>query len=173
MCSSLRVEVDCGRVNIQSSGGYGTLLLKAASPSAATATTPSTSSSASSPPGVAAKAAHRFTAFVSGRRSLSVVEMQAKVKKLVGKPASPASSTPACSSTTSEEPTDEELVSAVVDIESSQVQAPLLLRSSSRDEVPEMREQPAPAGVPPPASAGDAEVMRQRMQMQLFVFLCH
>ncbi|RVE66597.1 hypothetical protein OJAV_G00108950 [Oryzias javanicus] len=89
----------------------------AASASAAAIPSSSSSSSASAPPAVAAKAAHRFTAFVSGRRSLSVVEMQAKVKKLVGKPAFPASSTPASSSTTSEEPTDEELVSAVVDME--------------------------------------------------------
>ncbi|RVE66596.1 hypothetical protein OJAV_G00108940 [Oryzias javanicus] len=113
----------------------------------------------------------RFTAFVSGRRSLSVVEMQAKVKKLVGKPAFPASSTPASSSTTSEEPTDEELVSAVVDMESSNVQAPLSAPGTppppDDDDVADTEEQPAPVDVPPPASAGDAELLPESWRAAL------
>ncbi|XP_024117483.1 uncharacterized protein LOC112139021 [Oryzias melastigma] len=88
--------------------------------------------------------------------------MQAKVKKLVGKPAFPASSRPASSSAASKEPTDEELVSAVVDIESSHVQAPPSAPGAPPpppDVVAE--EQPAPAGVPPPPSAGNAEVTKK------------
>ncbi|XP_034064265.1 uncharacterized protein LOC117541213 [Gymnodraco acuticeps] len=68
-----------------------------------------------------------LAAFVSGRRSLSAVEMQAKIKKLVvPKPAFPASLRSALPSKPSEEPSDEELIRAVVDMEeSSDVQAPL------------------------------------------------
>ncbi|TKS65157.1 hypothetical protein D9C73_028123 [Collichthys lucidus] len=101
----------------------------------AAATTTSSSSSSSSSSTASAKAAEKpktalqFAAFVSGRRSLSAVEMQAKVKRLVTpKPAFPASSRPALPSTSSLEPSDEELVKAVVDIEESlDVQAPLSL----------------------------------------------
>ncbi|KAK1894941.1 Ubiquitin carboxyl-terminal hydrolase 16 [Dissostichus eleginoides] len=70
-----------------------------------------------------------FAAFVSGRRSLSAVEMQAKIKKLVvPKPAFPASLGSALPSKPSQEPSDEELIRTVVDMEeSSDVQAPLSL----------------------------------------------
>ncbi|XP_032365554.1 uncharacterized protein LOC116681699 [Etheostoma spectabile] len=73
-----------------------------------------------------------LAAFVSGRRSLSAVEMQAKLKKLAPMPALPASSfrpfRPALPSASTGEPSDEELVKAVVDLEkSSDVQAPLSL----------------------------------------------
>ncbi|KAM8891172.1 uncharacterized protein AB9W97_011833 isoform 2-T2 [Spinachia spinachia] len=87
----------------------------AASPSAAS----QRATSASQPLGSA------LTAFVSGRRSLSAVEMQAQVKKLVApRPASTAAHfspfRPALSSPRSSvEPTDEELVKAVVDLETS------------------------------------------------------
>ncbi|XP_041838379.1 formin-like protein 5 [Melanotaenia boesemani] len=92
--------------------------------SASTAATSTALVSASSQ----ARRASQFAAFVSGRRSLSAMEMQAKVQQLVGpKPAFPASLRPALSSRTPEEPTDEELVQAVVDIEgSSGVQPPPL-----------------------------------------------
>ncbi|XP_030577185.1 uncharacterized protein LOC115774174 isoform X2 [Archocentrus centrarchus] len=93
--------------------------------SAATAATSSSSSSSSSSSTASVSAAKmgpkstsQFAAFVSGRRSLSVVEMQAKVKKLAApKPAFPASFTPALPTRTSEEPTDEELVQAAVHTE--------------------------------------------------------
>ncbi|KAJ4941723.1 hypothetical protein JOQ06_011598 [Pogonophryne albipinna] len=66
-----------------------------------------------------------LAAFVSGRRSLSAVEMQAKIQKLVvPKPAFPASLGSALPSKPSEEPSDEELIRAVVDME-EYVQAPL------------------------------------------------
>ncbi|XP_034058144.1 uncharacterized protein LOC117537079 [Gymnodraco acuticeps] len=70
-----------------------------------------------------------LAAFVSGRRSLSAVELQAKIKKLVvPKPAFPASLRSALPSKPSEEPSDDELIRAVVDMEeSSDVQAPLPL----------------------------------------------
>ncbi|XP_033470523.1 uncharacterized protein LOC117249182 isoform X1 [Epinephelus lanceolatus] len=62
-----------------------------------------------------------LAAFVSRQRSLSAVDMQAKIKRmLVPKPARPASSfhpfSPALPSKPPEEPSDEELVRAVVDI---------------------------------------------------------
>ncbi|XP_054867675.1 uncharacterized protein LOC118471765 [Amphiprion ocellaris] len=92
--------------------------------STSTATRTSTSSTVSSSSvSVSAlmqdpRAASQFAAFVSGRRSLSAVEMQAKIKKLVvSKPAFPASSRRALSSEPPEEPMDEELVQAVVDVE--------------------------------------------------------
>ncbi|KAM6952072.1 uncharacterized protein PEZ65_009252 [Lycodopsis pacificus] len=110
---------------------------------AASSTTTSSSSSSSSTASVSAtsqraKSASQplgsaLAAFVSGRRSLSAVEMQAHVKKMVApKPASPASHfspfRPALSSSRSEEPSDEELVKAVVDLEkSSHVQTLLSL----------------------------------------------
>ncbi|MEQ2223665.1 hypothetical protein ILYODFUR_038950 [Ilyodon furcidens] len=62
-----------------------------------------------------------FAAFVSTRRSLSGVEMQAALKKLSSstKPAIPAASSrtsrPALSSKTPVEPSDEELVRATAD----------------------------------------------------------
>ncbi|KAJ4919490.1 hypothetical protein JOQ06_025908 [Pogonophryne albipinna] len=66
-----------------------------------------------------------LAAFVSGRRSLSAVEMQAKIQKLVvPKPAFPASLGSALPSKPSEEPSDEELIRVVVDME-EYVQAPL------------------------------------------------
>ncbi|XP_024114507.1 uncharacterized protein LOC112136815 [Oryzias melastigma] len=139
----------------------------AAAAAAIPSTSSSSSASASAPPGVVATAAHRFTAFVSGRRSLSVVEMQAKVKKLVGKPAFPASSRPASSSAASEEPTEEELVSAVVDIESSHVQAPPAPGAPPPPLDVVAEEQPAPAGVPPPPSAGNAELLPESWRAAL------
>ncbi|XP_041854829.1 uncharacterized protein LOC121648648 [Melanotaenia boesemani] len=111
--------------------------------SAATFATSTASVSASSQ----ARRASQLAAFVSGRRSLSAVEMQAKVRQLVGsKPAFPASLRPALPSRTPEEPTDEELVQAVVDIEgSSAVQAPPLPLHTA----------PPP---PPPAAASSTSV---------------
>ncbi|XP_034716360.1 putative protein TPRXL [Etheostoma cragini] len=118
----------------------------AAAASSTTSSTSSSSSSSSSSGGSQASvsaASQRaksvsqplgpmLAAFVSGRRSLSAVEMQAKLKKLVPKPAFPASSfrpfRPALPSASTGEPSDEELVEAVVDLEkSSDVQAPLSL----------------------------------------------
>ncbi|XP_077956268.1 uncharacterized protein LOC144405586 [Gasterosteus aculeatus] len=101
---------------------------------AAGASTSSTASTSSSSAASASAASQRATSasqplgpalvgFVSGRRSLSAVQMQAQVKKLVApKPASTASHfspfRPALSSPRSSvEPTDEELVKAVVDLE--------------------------------------------------------
>ncbi|XP_054863438.1 uncharacterized protein LOC129348078 [Amphiprion ocellaris] len=96
----------------------------AAAAATTTATRTSTSSTvSSSSASVSAstqgpRAASQFAAFVSGRRSLSAVEMRAKIKKLVvSKPAFPASSRRALSSKPPEDPTDEELVQAVVDVE--------------------------------------------------------
>ncbi|XP_056232399.1 uncharacterized protein LOC130169565 [Seriola aureovittata] len=98
-----------------------------------------------------------LTAFVCGRRSLSAVEMQAKIKKLVAtQPAFPASSRPALPSVSSEEISDQELVRAVVDIEeSSEVQAPLSLSPPHRSPPPPPLPVPATAArpLPPPAPA--------------------
>nr|XP_054600042.1 uncharacterized protein LOC107372644 [Nothobranchius furzeri] len=96
------------------------------------------------------KAASQFAAFVSGRRSLSAVEMQAKLKKMVApKPAFPPSSRPARPPTASGEPSDEELVQAVVDQgQPSGVQAPLPLPPPS----------PSP---PPPVAAKNPSAGRE------------
>ncbi|XP_077947544.1 uncharacterized protein LOC144388862 [Gasterosteus aculeatus] len=103
----------------------------AASAGASTSSTASTSSSSVVSASAASQRATSasqplgpaLVAFVSRQRSLSAVEMQAQVKKLVApKPASTASHfspfRPALSSPRSSvEPTDEELVKAVVDLE--------------------------------------------------------
>nr|XP_054606629.1 uncharacterized protein LOC129152203 isoform X1 [Nothobranchius furzeri] len=119
-----------------------------ATAAAATTSTPVAASSSScsrvsvSPSYQGPKAASQFAAFVSGRRSLSAVEMQAKLKKMVApKPAFPPSFRPARPPTASGEPSDEELVQAVVDQgQPSGVQAPLLLP-------------PPPPSPPPPVAA--------------------
>ncbi|XP_044073439.1 vegetative cell wall protein gp1-like [Siniperca chuatsi] len=106
----------------------------AAVPTSSTTTTTTAAATGSSTASVSAASqgagsASQFAAFVSGRRSLSAVEMQAKIKKpVLPKPASPASFRPAPPSTPSEEPSDEELVRAAVDVEQSpDVQPPLSL----------------------------------------------
>ncbi|XP_051812332.1 uncharacterized protein LOC110970629 [Acanthochromis polyacanthus] len=81
------------------------------STSSSTSSTVSSSSASVSASTQGPRAASQFAAFVSGRRSLSAVEMQAKIKKLVvSQPAFPASCRPALTSKQPEESTDEELV---------------------------------------------------------------
>ncbi|XP_047220274.1 uncharacterized protein LOC124867739 [Girardinichthys multiradiatus] len=103
----------------------------AAAASAATTTTTSTATSFTSSGGASVSAprpvsrtASHFAAFVSTRRSLSGVEMQAALKKLSSstKPAIPAAASsrtsgPALSSKTPVEPSDEEQVRATADTE--------------------------------------------------------
>ncbi|XP_035851625.1 cell wall protein IFF6-like [Sander lucioperca] len=114
----------------------------AASRSSSTTTSSSISSSQASVSAASQRArsasqplGSALVAFVSGWRTLSAVEMQAKLKKIVPKPAFPASSfrpfRPALPSTSTEEPSDEELVKAVVDLEKSSTSYPLSSSSST------------------------------------------
>ncbi|MED6256181.1 hypothetical protein ATANTOWER_021446 [Ataeniobius toweri] len=102
-----------------------------------------------SAPRPVSRTASHFLAFVSTRRSLSGVEMQAALKKLSSstKPAIPAASSrtsrPALSSKTPVEPGDEELVRATADTEkSSGAQACPVSATSSTTSLP-----PRDAGV--------------------------
>ncbi|XP_059207062.1 uncharacterized protein LOC131986227 [Centropristis striata] len=141
---------------------------------AAAASSTTTASSSSSTASVSAASqrsrsssqplSSKLAAFVSGRRSLSAVEMQAKVLKMVApKPAFPASSfapfRPALPSTPSEEPSDKELVQAVVDMEQS--------AAGDAAAQPPPKEDSEPAFLPPLPPAGSAELLPQSWRAAL------
>ncbi|KAL7371141.1 hypothetical protein ABVT39_020167 [Epinephelus coioides] len=142
-------------------------------PAAATATASSNSTASVSATSHRARSASQhmplgsaLAAFVSRQRSLSAVDMQAKIKRmLVPKPARPASFfhpfSPALPSKPSEEPSDEELVREVVDIrgeETTDVPAPLSLPQHPP---------PAPTSAGSRMGAGDSAVLGEPTDEEL------